>query len=407
MAKAPKKKVFKTSLADSGSRMIVIVAVIGFVLAGVIAWSVLSIASPDPEPSQASRVPGNLDSTAGGNEDAEMTELLTEQDTRRADEASDSGASMIATLTALSQTDREPLPEPRVPAPARTRQAPSEQPAMKQVEPARTTPPKSQPQTQARQGSRDAQEVDSRLSNEIKNIMAAMALEGGASQVYQKSDQAEQGGATRQSSEDRQTAADAAVVAQDSADDGRPPLIPAGEVLYAVMETMADSDVPGPIKARVVSGPFKDAGLLGSFKRRDDQLQLDLETIILPNDRSQSIDAVAVNPNDSSIGLATYVNRHYVKRFGGLMLGGFIEGFGRAVAQSGQTSTVGPFGTVTTQNDDYDTEQQLAIAAGAGAAAAGSEFKELADTVPTVRVAPGTPIGVLFLGDVIQKASTK
>lgn len=407
MAKASKKKVFKTSLADSGSRMIVIVAVIACVLAGVIGWSVLSVSSPDAEPSQASRVPGNLDSTVSGKEDAEMTELLTEQDTRRADEASDSGTSMIATLTALSQTDREPLPEPRVPAPARTGNAPAEQPVMKQVEPAQTTPPKSQTQTQARQGSQGAQEVDQRLSNEIKNIMAAMALEGGASQVYQKSDNAEQGGASSQSGDARPAAADASAVAQASADDGRPPLIPAGDVLYAVMETMADSDVPGPIKARVVSGPFKDAGLLGSFKRHDDQLQLDLETIILPNDSSQGINAVAVNPNDSSIGLATYVNRHYVKRFGGLMLGGFIEGFGRAVAQSGQTSTVGPFGTVTSRNDDYDTEQQLAIAAGAGAAAAGSEFKELADTVPTVRVAPGTPIGVLFLDDVNQKASTK
>lgn len=396
-----KNNVFKTSLADSGSRMLVVVACIFAVVALVVAWAVLRIAEPATPGSQITKAPNRVESTTAGGEDARMTELLIEQDRRLAAQAVQTGGSMAATLTALSQTDYEPIPVPRVPEPAEVQEP---VPVLAPIEPANTTEPapeqaRQQQQQNTTRRRQTRNEVNQAVVSEMQAIMSAMALTGGGTQVFKVAATRTDAQAPPGRHNDSGEAPEAAQAAPAASE---PPLIRASTVLYAVMEMTADSDVPGPIMARVVAGPFKGARLLGSFERSDDNLRITLNSMSRPEYGTVDIDAIAVNPNNASVGLATYVNNHYLQRFGGLILGGFVEGFGAAVAQSGQTSVVSPFGSVTTTNDGYSTEEQLLIAAGAGAAAAGSEIKELANTEITVRVAAGTPIGVLFLSDVEQ-----
>lgn len=178
-------------------------------------------------------------------------------------------------------------------------------------------------------------------------------------------------------------------------------LIPAGTINYAQIMLEANSDVPGPVLAQLVSGPLTGAKLIGTFESTGDYLILSFNTIVVDG-VGQSIEATAIDPATTLPGVVTKSDQRYFSRVILPAAGAFLEGVGRAVAQETQTVTVSG-DTVTSSQNDLDLEQEL----GKGAEEAAEQIADFLDEEanqiqPLVIVARGTPVGVFFASPVVE-----
>lgn len=69
-----------------------------------------------------------------------------------------------------------------------------------------------------------------------------------------------------------------------------------GDLLYAVIDTGVNSDVPSAVMGTVASGAFKNGRLLGKFQRFEERLVLSFSRIILPDGSNVQIEGYAVDP---------------------------------------------------------------------------------------------------------------
>ena len=183
------------------------------------------------------------------------------------------------------------------------------------------------------------------------------------------------------------------------------PAVPAkgvksGDMLYAVVETGVNSDVPSAVMATVAVGPFKGARLLGKFQRFEERLVLAFSRAVLPTGEDLQLEAYAVDPSTSEASVATSVDTHFFTRWGGLVAAAFLEGLGTAKRYSGAQSTM--YGNVAGVADQmiwnsYSPEDQAWIAAGKVGEKASRIFERNFDRPPTVYLEQGTPVGVLIL----------
>ena len=81
------------------------------------------------------------------------------------------------------------------------------------------------------------------------------------------------------------------------------------------------------------------------------------------------------------------------------MAAAFISGYGEAVQNSGSTTTTNTFGGTTTIMGDMTHKQIAESAFGKVGQKLGSELDKETNRAPTVTVASGTSIGVLFMAD--------
>lgn len=180
-------------------------------------------------------------------------------------------------------------------------------------------------------------------------------------------------------------------------------LIPAGTINYAQMLTEANSDVPGPILAQLVSGPLAGARLIGTFRTTDEYLILTFNSIVIDG-LNQSINAVAIDPDTTLPGVATEVDKRYWSRVLLPAAAEFIAGVGSAIAQDSSTTVTVNGETVTTSRSDLTLKEEL----GQGVEAAADEVADFMDDEangirPLVRVARGTPIGIFFTQPVLEQ----
>lgn len=184
-------------------------------------------------------------------------------------------------------------------------------------------------------------------------------------------------------------------------------LVPAGTILYAQMITEANTDVPGPILAQVVSGPLNGSRILGEFSVEDEYLTLNFKTVVIDG-VGHSIKAVALDPDTTLPGLATDVNHRYFKRVVLPMAASFVEGMASAISESGTTSITinGSTGGSATSSSNEDKSNQQEVSS--GIEEAGKKLGEFLDdeekkTKVLVRVERGTPMGILFLEPVLKE----
>ncbi len=179
-------------------------------------------------------------------------------------------------------------------------------------------------------------------------------------------------------------------------------LYPAGRIAYAQILTEANSDVPGPVLAQILSGPLSGSRILGSFEKEKELLTLNFDTIIVKG-ISIDVDAVAIDPDTTLPAMATDVDHHYLARVVLPMASAFITGMASAISESGRTNITIQGETVAEETEDTDSEQEVA----SGIEEAGQKLSEIIDETAddievTVRVEAGTPMGILFLEPVIQ-----
>lgn len=100
-----------------------------------------------------------------------------------------------------------------------------------------------------------------------------------------------------------------------------------GDLLYAVIDTGVNSDVPSAVMGTVASGAFKNGRLLGKFQRFEERLVLSFSRIILPDGSNVQIEGYAVDPATSEASVASSVNTHFFSRWGGLIAPHFWRDF--------------------------------------------------------------------------------
>jgi len=179
-------------------------------------------------------------------------------------------------------------------------------------------------------------------------------------------------------------------------------LVPAGTVNYGQLLTEANSDVPGPILAQIVSGPLAGARAVGHFDVKNDYLVLEFDIADLKK-KDYRISAIALDPDTTLGGMATEVDERYFTRVILPAAAAFLQGLGQEIGQPQSTVTSTGTTTIVTQSSQGIRE---GIYEGLGAAAdtAGQFFRDQANrTQPLVWIAAGTPIGIFFTRSVLDE----
>jgi len=183
-----------------------------------------------------------------------------------------------------------------------------------------------------------------------------------------------------------------------------PVFIKAGTVYFGIINTAINSDEPGPVMATVLSGEYKGAKLLGSLTNQGKAVLITFNTMTLPQfSKSIPIQAVAIDQNTARTALSTETDNHYWLRYGSLFAAALVQGYAQATLQSGATTTtaVGPGGAAaTTQNQPLSGKDKLFAAIGNVGTQWSAQMSAVYSTPPTVYVASGTAVGVLFMSDV-------
>jgi intracellular multiplication protein IcmE len=184
-------------------------------------------------------------------------------------------------------------------------------------------------------------------------------------------------------------------------------VVNAGTVSYAQLLTEANSDVPGPILAQIVSGPLAGARAIGSFEVADGYEKYLVMRFSLADKKSKDyqITAYALDPDTTLGGMATEVDERYFTRVVLPAAAGFLQGLGQALGQGNSTVTTDGTTTIasTTSNGFH---QGIYTGLGDAAQTAGQFFQNQANlTKPLVRVAAGTPIGLFFVTPVLEPSA--
>jgi len=174
-------------------------------------------------------------------------------------------------------------------------------------------------------------------------------------------------------------------------------IVPAGTIEYGQLLLEANTDAPGPVLAQIVSGPLKGGRVLGSFTSTEEYLTLNFSQLILDG-ISYPIQAVAIDPDTTLPGVITEIDHRYFKRVILPMAAEFVTGLTDAISESGTTSVYISDSSVTQTSANKNSKQEAA----SGISKAGDKLSEILDeeadkTKPMLRVATGTPLGILFV----------
>ena len=184
------------------------------------------------------------------------------------------------------------------------------------------------------------------------------------------------------------------------------PLIKAGTILFAVLDTAVNSDYPdSPVLATIVDGKYKGAKLMGKLQitkgvsGQQDRIMLNFTLMNMDEwAKSKTSNAFAIDPDTARSALASSVNYHYMQRFGALMATSFLQGYGQAAMSSGGSQVASAFGTSST-NATLSPSSKMAVAVGQMAQAVGTATQNYTNRPPTVVVDSGVGLGILFMTD--------
>lgn len=177
-----------------------------------------------------------------------------------------------------------------------------------------------------------------------------------------------------------------------------PPALPfkSGDILYSANVIALNSDVPSPVVVEIASGAYKDTKFFGNFKRHEKHMLLRFDRLITPTGDEYSVDAIAMDMDTGSAAVRSSVDSHYLERWGGLIAASFLEGFGEAVANSGQsfreTDT-----SETISYPEYDFSDQAWIAAGNVGNRLADIMAKNFDRPPTVYADRDDMFGIMIL----------
>lgn len=177
--------------------------------------------------------------------------------------------------------------------------------------------------------------------------------------------------------------------------------VPAGTINYGQMMVEANSDVPGSVMAKIMSGPLAGGRAIGTFQTAQEKLVIRF-SLVSVDGKDYPVDILALDPSSTNSGLATDYDPRYWERVFLPAAADFVSGFANAFAQADQNVTVQD-GVVITSRAGASLRQ----AAGEGTAKAGERLADILNeqgtqVQPLIKVAAGTPIGLFFTQSVYE-----
>lgn len=372
----------------------------GIVIAGVALAIVMSTSQAPPAsvvagPGQANRLSGTA---IGKDGNPKYNQQVVEDNERRAVEAQRSGRSFVPTPVGQvlpseqiqpAEVQREESQPASAPPPARVVDVPAA--ASDAVRHTRT--PTAAPYRAAAQRV-DASDTRGNLEQYLTALSAGWQVRAHVREVVHDPSNAAAGSpATPVDAATVSTAAVSAASANGSTS------VRVGDVLYAVNEYEVDSDVASPVVARVVSGDWRDATLVGQFKLQGEHLVLEFNQLARA-DQLFDIKAVAVDPQTQRYAVRSEVDHHRLARWGSFLAGSWLATFGEKLEQSGTTTvvTTGPGGTTSvTEQPQFDTRAINQIALGRLGREVANEVRGQLSRPPTVKLRALADLGVLIL----------
>lgn len=183
-------------------------------------------------------------------------------------------------------------------------------------------------------------------------------------------------------------------------------LVPSGTVNYAQLLMEANSDIPGPILAQILSGPLSGGRAIGRFEVSNDYLVITFSLVSLKG-KEYAINALALDPDTTLGGMATEVDHRYLSRVLLPAAGSFVQAFGQALSETSTTTTVAD-GAVLQDQAKKGSKEAFYSGLGQAGDTLSEFFREEANKIrPLVRVAVGTPMGLFFLSPVMKSGDTR
>jgi intracellular multiplication protein IcmE len=176
-------------------------------------------------------------------------------------------------------------------------------------------------------------------------------------------------------------------------------ITPAGSIAYAQLLNELNSDIPGPVLAHVLSGPFAGGRALGKYSVKEEYLVLEF-TVIVKDAVGYTIDGIALDEKTTLAGHVTDIDRHYFRRVILPAAAKFLEGYTAAAAKTVTSVTTTPGGGVVEQEEELDTEKELMAGAEEAAGEISAVMTEQAKRPITIKLAKGTTFGILMLSTV-------
>jgi intracellular multiplication protein IcmE len=168
-----------------------------------------------------------------------------------------------------------------------------------------------------------------------------------------------------------------------------------GHISFAVLDTSIKSTEPGPVMATIEDGRFAGARLLGGYVRHAGRVVVEFNEMTWHH-QSYPIQAVAITTATARTALSTYTNYHTLYRYGWLIGASMLEGVTNALqyANTNTYLTGSGVGVVTQQ---LSNGQIAASAIGNVGTVLTPIMEQRFNTPPTVHVAAGTGVGILFM----------
>jgi intracellular multiplication protein IcmE len=261
-------------------------------------------------------------------------------------------------------------------------------------------------QAQQSQQQRPPEQFDNTLAEamqrQLQQLLSSWAPQGIKNVTVLKTEEGK-----TESDKQEKTATAQAASALRSSQSSQKIVVNAGTVSYAQLLTEANSDVPGPILAQIVSGPLSGARAIGSFQAiQGYEKYLVLKfTLADKSGKDYVINAIALDPDTTLGGMATEVDERYFTRVVLPAAAGFLEGLGSALSEGNSSVTTSGTTTIVTQTDKGFKQGMYQGLSGA-AQTMGEFFQQQANvTKPLIRVAAGTPFGMFFVAPVREPST--
>ena len=178
---------------------------------------------------------------------------------------------------------------------------------------------------------------------------------------------------------------------------------PAGSIAYAQLLNELNSDIPGPVLAHVLSGPFAGGRALGKFSVKQEYLVIEF-SVIVKDAVGYTIEGIALDEKTTLAGHQTDIDHHYFRRVILPAAAKFIEGYASAASEQVTTTTTTSGGGVVQNEEPLDTKKELMKGVEEAAGEFASVLDEQANRPITVMVAKGTTFGILMMSSVLTNA---
>lgn len=180
------------------------------------------------------------------------------------------------------------------------------------------------------------------------------------------------------------------------------PIIKAGTILKAYLETGINSKEQSPILAKIMSGELKGTRLIGQFSKTGEKVVISFTKASFPKlEKSFPLNAIAIDPETQRTALASDVDHHYFLKYGALLGATFLQSYSQLLSTKNDTIIINPTtGAATTIKGPMTPKDINRAALGSVGGEIAGQIKQSGKIEPTITVDAGLPIGILVMDDI-------